>query len=270
MQYVTSLRELKDANEKQSRALTEERVRNSELTRTVDYYKSQLGEPRPSKPPSNDRLLEEQNRKLTKEVESLRQELATVRSQSWVPSQSISEATEFKKLTTEVEFLQNEVKHQRDRATELEVKLRSVSSASQGCTLCEVFRSQLAAKENAIVEKDSKLALLTTKLQKFDLVAANTAAVVSESKQMAAQKNDLEVGHIYICMFGEYIRADGLFFFNPSCSLFHFNNLKNGLFVLNDVMVCVHVCVCVCVCSCYSTFMYRYRDVHYIILWKIF
>ena len=200
MQYVTALRELKDANEKLSRALTEERVRNSELTKAVDYYRAQIGEPRPSKPPSDDQLLEEQNRKLTKEVESLRKELVTVRSQSWVPSQSSSEATECMRLTMEVEFLQNEVKRQRDRATDHEVKLRSVSSASQACTLCEVFRSQLIAKENAILEKDSKLALLTTRLQKFDLVAANTAAVVSESQQMAAQKNDLEVGHICICM----------------------------------------------------------------------
>ena len=195
MQCGTALRELKDANEKQSRALTEERVRNSELTRTVE---SQLGEPRPSKPPPNDRLLEEQNRKLTKEVESLREELATVRSQSLVPSQSKSEATECKKLTMEAVSLQNELKRQRDRATELEVKLRSVSLASQACTLCEVFRSQLEAKDNAIIEKDSKLALLTTRLQKLEVVAANTAGIVSESKQMAAQKNGLEVGHICI------------------------------------------------------------------------
>ena len=79
---------MQDANEKQSRALTEERVRNCELTKAVDYYRAQLGEPRPLKPPSDDRLLEEQNRKLTKEVESLREELATIKSHIWVPSQS--------------------------------------------------------------------------------------------------------------------------------------------------------------------------------------
>ena len=93
----------------------------------------------------------------------------------------------------EVDFLQNEVKRQRDRCTELEAKLRSVSPASPACTVCDLFRSQLAAKESALAEKDSRLALMTTRLQKLERVAQNTAMVVSESKQMALQKSDLEV-----------------------------------------------------------------------------
>ena len=190
--------ELQDTNEKQSRVLMEERNRNEELARAVQGYKAQLDQlksPRPqldqlSKPTM---VLEEQNRKLTKEVESLQQELVAIRSQSVTISEPRSDAMESKKLSMEVDFLQNEVKRQRDRCTELEVKLRSVSPASQACTVCDLFRSQLAAKESALAERDSRLALMTTRLQKLDIVVQNTAMVVSESKQVALQKSDLEV-----------------------------------------------------------------------------
>ena len=162
----------------------------SKLTKVVSGYKAQLDQLKSqlSKPTM---ILEEQNRKLTNEVESLQKELAAIRSQSVTISEPHSHAIECKRLSTEVGFLQNEVKRQRDRCTELEVKLRSVSPASQACTVCDLFKSQLAAKESAIAERDSRLALMTTRLQKLERVAQNTAGVLSESKQM---KSDLEVG----------------------------------------------------------------------------
>ena len=138
-------------------------------------------------------------------MESLRKELAALRSQSTTSS---SEAVECKRLTTEVQFLSNELNKQRARCTDLEVKLRSSSSSSgQTCRFCEVLRSQLAdkegvvaaaehslaAKDSALVERDARLSLLTTKLQKFEIVVQNTARVVSESKKMAVSKFDLEV-----------------------------------------------------------------------------
>ena len=51
----------------------------------------------------------------------------------------------------------------------------------------------LAAKDGALAERDARLSLMTTKLQKFEIVAQNTAEAMSESKKMAVSKSDLEV-----------------------------------------------------------------------------
>ena len=217
-ELYTEIKELKEINWKQSMELAREQKRNEELTKAASLQSqltSQSEEAKYVGASSEVTALQEENKGLTSEVESLRKELAALRSQSITSS---SEAIECKRLTTEVQFLSNELNKQRARCTDLEVKLRSSSSSSgQTCRFCEVLRSQLAdkeglvaaaersvaVKESALAERDARLSLLTTKLQKFEIVAQNTATVVSESKKMAVSKSDLEVSSLYYMMVSE-------------------------------------------------------------------
>ena len=111
--------------------------------------------------------LQEENKGLTSEVESLQKELAALRSLSMT---SRSEEIECKRLTTEVQFLSNELNKQRARCTDLEVGLRRSSSSSsvQTCRFCEVLRSQLADKKGVVAAAECSLAAKESALAERD------------------------------------------------------------------------------------------------------